>query len=326
MRVLVTGGAGYVGSHAVQALIESGHTAIVLDTLECGHKEAVLDAELIVGNVNDTKLVTGILNERKIDCVMHFAASAEVGESMENPMKYYLNNTASTLSLLSSMISCGVYHFIFSSTAATYGEPNITPIPEDLQKQPVNVYGHSKLQTEEQCAWLSKLTKFRYIAFRYFNACGAHPTKPIGEAHQPESHLIPIVLQVPLGKRESVKIMGTDYSTHDGTCIRDYIHVCDLANAHVIGMEYLINGGKSDAFNLGTCQGYSVREIIETARQVTGLPIRADDAPRRAGDPPFLVAKSDKAKSVLGWSPRCSDLKTILSTAWKWHREHPNGF
>jgi UDP-glucose 4-epimerase len=326
MNVLVTGGAGYVGSHAVAALQEAGHTPIVLDTLELGHKEAVRGAELVVGDVADGELIEKVLGKFEIECVMHFAAYAEVGESMVEPMKYYANNTLATLSLLNSMFECGVKKFIFSSTAATYGEPEVVPIAEDIAKTPINVYGHSKLQTEEACAWLSRQTDFRYAAFRYFNACGAHRSGEIGEAHQPESHLIPLVLQVPLGQRAAIKIFGSDYATPDGTCVRDYIHVSDLASAHVMGIDYLMRGGDSTAMNLGTGHGYSVKEIIETAREVTGHAIPAEEADRRAGDPPTLVAKADRARELLGWAPRESDLKTIIASAWNWHKSHPGGY
>lgn len=326
MNVLVTGGAGYVGSHAVAALREAGHTPIILDTLEIGNREAVQNEELIVGNTADRDLVTRVIKEFGIKTVMHFAAYTEVGESMTKPMKYYMNNTHATMRLLDAMISCGVNQFIFSSTAATYGQPETSPIAEDIRKEPINVYGHSKLATEEVCVWLSKQTDFRYVAFRYFNACGAHPSGKIGEAHRPESHLIPLILQVPLGQRESIKIFGTDYPTPDGTCIRDYIHVSDLAEAHVRGMEYLQGGGSSASINLGTGHGYSVREIINVARKVTGHAIPAVETERRAGDPPSLVAKADRAAEVLGWKASRSDLNTIVSSAWLWHKNHPNGY
>ncbi len=326
MNVLVTGGAGYVGSHAVAALRRAGHTPVVIDTLELGHAAAVRGAELVIGNIADEELVARVLEEFRIDCVMHFAAYAEVGESMAEPMKYYANNTMATLRLLETMLRGGVTRFVFSSTAATYGEPAAMPIDEEAPKAPINVYGHSKLQTEETCAWLSRQADFRYVAFRYFNACGAHPEEPIGEAHEPESHLIPLVLRVPLGQRESIRIFGTDYPTPDGTCVRDYIHVSDLADAHVKGIAYLEQGGESGAMNLGTGSGYSVRQIIEVAREVTGHAIPAEEVARRPGDPPELVAEAEKAKTLLGWTPARSDLKTIIASAWKWHREHPRGY
>ncbi len=326
MNVLVTGGAGYVGSHAVAALREAGHTPIVLDTLEHGNRAAIHDAELVVGNLADRDLVTRVLKEFSVECVMHFAAYIEVGESMSEPMKYYTNNTAATLSLLHSMMNTGVMRFIFSSTAAVYGEPKTVPIPEDIAKAPINVYGHSKLQTEEACEWLSRLTGFRFGALRYFNACGAHRSGTIGEARKHESHLIPLILQVPLGKREHIKIYGTDYPTPDGTCVRDYIHVSDLGRAHVKAMEHLADGGDSIQLNLGTGKGYSVRQIIDKAREVTGHPIPAVETPRRAGDPPELVARADRAREILGWEPTESDLDSIVSSAWNWHKNHPNGY
>ncbi len=326
MNVLVTGGAGYVGSHAVAALDEAGHQPVVIDTLENGHAKAVGDAELIIGDIADADLVKRVLDEFAIQTVMHFAAYAEVGESMAAPMKYYANNTLATLRLLQAMRASGVKRFIFSSTAAVYGEPDTGPIPEEAAKNPINVYGHSKLQTEETCAWLSRQTDFRYVSLRYFNACGAHPSGRLGEDHDPETHLIPLVLQVALGQRPDIRIFGADYPTPDGTCVRDYIHVSDLADAHLRAMEYLLDGGESVALNLGTGQGYSVRAIVETARQVTGHPLPAVETKRRAGDPPELVAKADKARDVLGWTPTRSGLENIIATAWKWHQEHPDGY
>ncbi|MBN2711475.1 MAG: UDP-glucose 4-epimerase GalE [Planctomycetes bacterium] len=326
MNVLVAGGAGYVGSHAVAALQESGHTPIVLDTLELGHREACRDAELVVGDTADYDLVTHVLKEFEIDTVMHFAAYSRVGESMEEPLKYYINNVVGTLKLIQAMMDTGVKRFIFSSTAATYGEPEKMPIEESITKCPINVYGHSKLEVEEACQWLSKTSDFKYVAFRYFNACGAHKSGEVGEDHEVETHLIPLILQVPMGKREAISIFGTDYDTPDGTCIRDYIHVSDLADAHVRGIDYLVKGGESGAMNLGTGSGYSVRQIIDAARKVTGQEIKAVEAPRRAGDPSELVARADKANNALGWKPVQSDLETIIGSAWLWHKNHPNGY
>lgn len=326
MKVLVAGGAGYIGSHAVRALLDAGHTPIVLDSLENGHAEAVPDAELIHGNVMDHELVSRVCRQFSIDAVMHFAAYIEVGESMADPMRYFANNTMAVMSLLKTMRANGIETFIFSSTAAVYGQPERVPITEDEPKKPINVYGHSKWMVEEACGWLAKLTGFRYAALRYFNACGAHPSGLIGEDHKPESHLIPLILQVPLGKRESIAIYGEDYDTPDGTCVRDYIHVCDLASAHVAAMEHLARGGESGAFNLGTGHGYSVREIIDCARRVTGHPVPATVAPRRAGDPARLVADPGKAAKVLGWKAKGSDLESIVTSAWRWHSSHPNGY
>ncbi len=326
MKVLVTGGAGYIGSHALAALREAGHEAVALDTLESGNAPAVLDSELVIGDVSDVDLVARVLQEFEIDTVMHFAAYVEVGESMQDPMKYYVNNTLGSLQLLRTLWACGVRRFIFSSTAAVYGDPESVPIPEDAPTHPINAYGHGKLQTEEICSWMARQTDFRYAALRYFNACGAHPELEIGEARAHETHLIPLVLEVPLGQRERITIFGTDYPTPDGTCIRDYIHVCDLADAHVAAMEHLARGGDSVVCNLGTGHGYSVREIIETARKVTGHPIPAEETPRRPGDPPRLVAGVERARTLFGWEPTRSDLATIIQTAWDWHREHPDGF
>ena len=275
MNVLVAGGAGYIGSHAVVALLEAGHTPIVLDTLENGHAESVPDAELICGNVMDHELVSRVCRQFSIEAVIDFAAYSDIGESMVDPMRYFANNSMAVMSLLKTMHESGVETFIFSSTAAVYGQPERVPIAEDELKKPINVYGHSKVVVEDVCEWLAKLTGFRYVALRYFNACGAHPSGTIGEDHKPESHLIPLILQVPLGKREGISICGEDYDTPDGTCIRDYVHVCDLASAHVKALEHLVRGGESGKFNLGAGRGYSVREIIECARKVTGHAIPA---------------------------------------------------
>lgn len=257
---------------------------------------------------------------------MHFAAYIEVGESMVDPLRYYINNSMSTLAFIRNLVEGGVKTLIFSSTAAVYGQPEKTPITEDTQKIPVNVYGHSKLLVEEALTWLSRQSDFRYAALRYFNACGAHPSGLIGEDHRPESHLIPLILQVPLGKRERVSIYGEDYDTPDGTCVRDYIHVTDLARAHIRAMEYLSSGGESGSFNLGTGQGYSVREIIDCARRITSHPIPADSVARREGDPPRLVADPSRAKAVLNWQAEASSLESIVASAWKWHSGHPRGY
>lgn len=326
MNILVTGGAGYVGSHSVRELLDAKHRVTVLDTLEKGHLRACRGAEFVMGDTADTELTTAILEQRQIECVMHFAASMEVGESMTSPEKYYANNTAATARLLRSCINKGVKKFIFSSTCAIYGTPESLPLVEDTPKHPESVYGHTKLQTEEMLAWMSRQTDFRYVALRYFNACGAHASGDIGEAHNPESHLIPLTLQVAQGTREAIKIFGTDYPTADGTCIRDYVHVSDLARAHIAAMHYLGDGGESSAFNVGTGNGYSVREIIDTCRAVTGHAIPAIEEPRRAGDPAALYANPDKIRSVLGWKPVESDLDTIIQSAWKWHKANPNGY
>lgn len=326
MNVLVTGGAGYIGSHAALALLEAGHSPVVLDSLEHGHAEAVLDAELIHGNVLDHELVSRAIRQFGIEAVMHFAAYIEVGESMADPMKYFANNTMSVLSLLKTMLENGVARFVFSSTAAVYGQPETVPVAEDSPLRPLSVYGHSKLMVEQACSWLARQTGFRYAALRYFNACGAHPSGRIGEDHRPESHLVPLVLQAALGKRDGVSIFGDDYDTPDGTCVRDYVHVWDLARAHVKAMERLVGGGASGAFNLGTGGGFSVREIIDCARRVTGRAIPATVEPRRPGDPAILVADPGRAAAELGWKAENSGLDAIMSTAWNWHSRHPEGY
>lgn len=326
MNVLVAGGAGYIGSHTVVALLEAGHVPIVLDSLENGHSEAVVEAELIYGNVLDHELVSRVCRQFEIEAVMNFAAYIEVGESMSEPMKYYANNTMAVLSLLKTIQENGVERFIFSSTAAVYGQPEKIPIAETAPTLPVNVYGHSKLMVEEALSWLAKQGKLQYAALRYFNACGAHPSGRIGEDHRPESHLIPLILRVALGKMEHISIFGDDYDTPDGTCIRDYVHVCDIAKAHVRALEYLERGGESGSFNLGSGGGFSVREVIEAARKVTGHPIPEKILPRRPGDPASLVADPGRAGKTFGWKTRQSTLDEIMSTAWAWHSSHPDGY
>jgi UDP-glucose 4-epimerase len=320
VTVLVTGGAGYVGSHAVKALRERGIPCLILDDLSRGHRELALDCELVVGNVGNAELVARVLKERKVTAVMHFAAYAYVGESTENPSLYYANNVGATLSLLECMRAAGVGMFVFSSTCATYGVPEASPITEDHPQRPVNPYGATKLMVERILADFGSAYGLRSIAFRYFNAAGADPAGEIGEVHEPETHLIPIVLQTALGQRAGVQVFGTDYPTPDGTAIRDYIHVSDLAEAHVLGLRWLMDGGRSEVFNLGNGNGFSVRAVIDAAARVTGRPIASKDAPRRAGDPPALVGSAAKARQLLGWQPRFADLETILETAWKWER------
>lgn len=326
MNVLVAGGAGYIGSHTVMSLLEAGHRPVVLDTLEHGHAEAVVDAPLVRGDVLDAELVARTFREHRIDAVMHFAAYIEVGESMNKPMRYYANNTMAVLSLLNTMQENGIDRFIFSSTAAVYGQPERVPIPEDAPKAPINVYGHTKLLVEETCGWLARQGGLRFAALRYFNACGAHASGRIGEDHRPESHLIPIILQVALGKREKIAIFGDDYDTPDGTCIRDYVHVSDIARAHVMALEYLDRGGEPGSFNLGSGQGFSVLEVVEKARRVTGKAIPVESKPRRAGDPARLVADPAKAEKTFGWKTKSSDLDTIVASAWAWHSRHPEGY
>ena len=327
MRLLVLGGAGYIGSHTALELIKKGHEVIVVDNLVTGYEKAVPDkAVFYQGDIRNLEFLDNLFKKEKIDAVIHFAAYSLVGESVTNPLKYYDNNLYGTKVLLEAMIKNNVNKIVFSSTAATYGEPENIPILESDRTCPTNPYGETKLAMEKMFHWASKAHGLNYVSLRYFNACGADATGQIGEAHNPESHLIPLVLQVPNGKRESVSIYGTDYDTPDGTCIRDYIHVTDLAQAHILAVEYLARGGESDIFNLGNGVGYSVREVIETARSVTGHPIPATEVPRRAGDPARLVASGEKAKKVLGWEPEIKKLDDIIASAWKWHRAHPNGY
>lgn len=327
MRILVLGGAGYIGSHTVYELVDAGYEVIVIDNLLTGFKEAVHpQAKFYEGDIRDKIFLDNILSKEKIDGVIHFAASSQVGESMKNPLKYYNNNLCGTEVLLESMVEHGIDKIVFSSTAATYGEPESIPILETARTLPTNCYGETKLSMEKMFKWISKAHNLRYVSLRYFNACGAHPNGKIGEAHNPETHLIPLVLQVPNGKREYISVFGNDYDTKDGTCVRDYIHVNDLAQAHILAMEYLSKGGESNIFNLGNGVGFTVKEVIETARKVTNhtIPIREEE--RRAGDPSVLIASSEKARKVLGWKPQYADLETIISTAWKWHVNNPDGY
>lgn len=326
MSILVTGGAGYIGSHTVVKLLSHGEEVVVLDNLKTGHREAVLGGTLIEGDIRDGKLLDRLFREHEIEAVIHFAASSLVGESVVKPLDYYDNNLIGTYSLLSAMVRHGVKRIVFSSTAATYGEPQRIPIEEEDETHPTNPYGETKLAMEKMFRWCDEAYGVKSISLRYFNAAGAHPDAIIGEDHQPETHLIPLILQVPLGKRESIQIFGTDYPTHDGTPIRDYIHVMDLAEAHYLALEKLRHEEKSDVYNLGNGQGYSVREVIETARRVTGHMIPAEEKGRRAGDPAVLVASSEKARRELGWRPVHQSLEEIVASAWEWHRTHPNGF
>lgn len=327
MKVLVLGGAGYIGSHTVSELIDAGEEVVIADNLETGHIEAVhKDATFYQGDTRDRAFVDSVFEKEKIDGVIHFAANSLVGESMTDPLKYYDNNLNGTKVLLQSMVAHGVDKIVFSSTAATYGEPESIPILETDRTEPTNPYGETKLSMEKMMKWTGVAHGLRYVALRYFNACGAHVGGHIGEAHSPESHLIPLILQVPNGQREAINIFGDDYDTKDGTCVRDYIHVTDLAQAHILAMKYLMDGKESDVFNLGNGVGFTVKEVIEAARRVTGHPIPAVVAPRRGGDPAKLIASSAKAKEVLGWKPEHADLEEIIETAWNWHKNHPNGF
>ncbi len=327
MTILVLGGAGYIGSHTVYELIDNGEDVVIIDNLLTGHEEAVHPkARFYKGDIRDKEFLDSVFKKEKIDAVIHFAASSLVGESMEKPLKYYDNNLCGTKILLDSMVEHGIDKIVFSSTAAVYGEPERIPILETDKTEPTNTYGETKLSMEKMFKWIGKAHGLRYVSLRYFNACGAHVSGKIGEDHNPESHLIPLILQVPNGKREFISIFGEDYQTKDGTCIRDYIHVTDLAQAHILAVKYLQNGGKSDIFNLGNGIGFSVKEVIETARKVTQNAIPAKVTPRRAGDPAKLIASSDKAKKVLGWKPQHAELDEIISTAWNWHKNHPDGF
>lgn len=326
-KILVLGGAGYIGSHTVYELIDEGFQVVVADNLETGHRKAVHpSAKLYVGDIRDRAFLEGIFRSEKIDAVVHFAAYSVVGESMADPLKYYANNVGGTQVLLSAMVRNGVDKIVFSSTAATYGEPKRIPILETDPAEPTNAYGATKLAMEQMFKWTSVAHGIRYTSLRYFNACGAHPSGYIGEDHSPETHLIPIVLQTANGTRPEIKVFGTDYPTKDGSCVRDYVHVCDLAQAHVKALRYLFNGGPNDIFNLGNGVGFTVHEVIKAAEEVIGHQIPTVLAERRAGDPAVLVASSDKAKTVLGWEPHYESIHTILETAWRWHRAHPNGF
>ncbi len=327
MTILVLGGAGYIGSHTVYELIDNGEDVAVIDNLLTGHEEAVHPkARFYKGDIRDREFLDEVLKKEKPDAVIHFAACSLVGESMEKPLKYYDNNLCGTKILLDSMVANGIDKIVFSSTAATYGEPERIPILETDKTEPTNTYGETKLSMEKMFKWVGKAHGLRYVSLRYFNACGAHNSGIIGEDHNPESHLIPLILQVPNGKREFISIYGDDYDTKDGTCVRDYIHVTDLAQAHILAVKYLQNGNKSEIFNLGNGIGFTVKEVIDTARKVTAHPIPAKITPRRGGDPAQLIASSEKAKEILGWKPEHNSLEEIISTAWNWHKNHPNGF
>ncbi|WFR55267.1 UDP-glucose 4-epimerase GalE [Anaerocolumna sp. AGMB13025] len=327
MTVLVLGGAGYIGSHTVYELIDQGQDVVVVDNLETGYKEAVHEkARFYQGDIRNRSFIDSVFEQEKIDAVIHFAANSLVGESMTNPLKYYDNNLCGTKVLLESMVAHDIKKIVFSSTAATYGEPDRVPILETDKTEPTNTYGETKLSMEKMFKWVDKAHGLRYVSLRYFNACGAHKSGTIGEAHNPESHLIPLILQVPNGKRESISVYGDDYDTKDGTCIRDYIHVTDLAAAHILAVKYLMEGKESNIFNLGNGVGFTVNEVIDAARKITASPIPAVVTPRRAGDPAKLIASSEKAKTVLGWKPQYEDIEEIIADAWKWHKSHPNGY
>jgi UDP-glucose 4-epimerase len=321
--ILVTGGAGYIGSHTVLALKQAGYEVVILDNLVYGHRdlvEKVLQVELIEGDTSDRLLLDDLFQSRNIAAVMHFSAYAYVGESVTDPAKYYRNNVLGTLTLLEAMLAANVKKFVFSSTCATYGVPQFVPIPETHPQDPINPYGATKLMVERILSDFDVAYGFKSVRFRYFNAAGADPSGSLGEDHNPETHLIPLVLMTALGKREFISIFGTDYPTPDGTCIRDYIHVSDLADAHILGLEYLLKGGDSEVFNLGNGSGFSVREVIAAAQEVTGKVISVQECDRRAGDPPSLIGTSEKARKTLGWQPKYPDIKDIVAHAWQWHQ------
>lgn len=325
MNVLLTGGAGYIGSHVVRALRQAGHTCVVYDNLCKGNARSVSGCETIVADVADGPALEKAFRIHAIEAVIHLAAYIEAGESVEHPDRYFHNNTRIGLTLLDAMRRCGVRNLVFSSTAAVYGTPSRVPIEETDRLEPINPYGASKLCVEYMLRAYAAAYGLAVVSLRYFNVAGAHPDGDIGEAHRPETHLIPLILQVPLGRRREVKIFGEDYDTPDGTCIRDYIHVCDLAEAHVLALR-VMQPGRVNCYNLGNGEGFSVRQVIETCRQVTGSPIPAVSAPRRPGDPPRLVASSRKAMAELAWRPKFPDLATIVAHAWAWHHNHPDGY
>jgi UDP-glucose 4-epimerase len=324
--VLVTGGLGYVGSHAVKLLVDRGEHVVAYDDLSYGHLGAAAGSVPVVGDIGDYDKLMGVFREHKVDSVMHFAAFASVPDSVADPQKYYLNNVARSLDLIRAMLDSGIRVMIFSSSAATFGEPETVPIPEDHRKSPTNPYGRTKLMLEEILAEYDHAYGLKSVSLRYFNASGADPDGVVGEDHKPEHHLIPIVLEAALGKREQVVIAGDDWGTPDGTCIRDYVHVTDLGHAHLLALDSLRNGGPTAVYNMGNGSGYSVKEVIDCARRVSGVDIRTSIGPRRPGDPARLVASSEKIKRELGWKPRFADLETIISTAWNWHKSHPEGY
>lgn len=325
MNVLVCGGAGYIGSNMVALLTHQGHTPIVYDNLSKGHKAAIDQVQFVQGDLADYDLLVHTLRQHKIEAVMHFAAFIEVGESVNEPLRYYHNNVCNTHTVLSAMEAAGVNKFVFSSTAATYGMPAEVPITETLVKNPINPYGETKWASERMCHWQAQTGKLNYAALRYFNACGAGQNGTIGEDHRPESHLIPLIIQAAMGKREDIKIFGTDYDTPDGTCIRDYIHIEDLCRAHLLALDKL-DAESELVYNLGNGNGYSVREVIDTVKAVSGKDFKVTEMDRRAGDPAVLTANPAKANQELGWTTTFPNLSTIVETAWKFHTDHPNGY
>ncbi|MBD8086225.1 UDP-glucose 4-epimerase GalE [Limosilactobacillus urinaemulieris] len=327
MAILVAGGAGYIGSHMVKDLVEHGQDVVVADNLSTGHRDAINPkAKFYEGDIRDRKFLDKIFDNENIEAVVHFAAFSIVPESMSKPLKYFDNNTGGMITLLEAMRDHNIKYIVFSSTAATYGVPEHMPIKETDPQNPINPYGLSKLMMEKMMHWADKAYGIKFVALRYFNVAGAAPDGTIGEDHGPETHLVPIILQVAQGKRDELSIFGDDYNTPDGTNVRDYVHVMDLADAHILAIKYLEAGNESNAFNLGSSTGFSNKQMLEAAREVTGEPIPAKIAPRRPGDPDSLVAASDKARNVLGWDPKYDDVHDIIATAWKWHSTHPKGY
>lgn len=325
--ILVCGGAGYVGSHMVRALVERGEETLVIDNFRTGYKAAVHpEAVFCEGDIRNRRDLDGIFSRYSVDAVIHFAASTQVGESVQKPLEYFNNNVMGMQTLLEAMAAHGVGTLVFSSSAAVYGDPASVPVTEDAPLFPTSPYGETKRMMEEMMRWVGPACNIRSVSLRYFNVAGAVADGSLGEAHVPESHLIPLILQVPLGRRDHITVFGDDYDTPDGTCIRDYIHVTDLTDAHLLAVDHLRRGGKSDVFNLGNGEGFSVREVISTAEAVVGRPIPSVIAERRAGDPARLVASSAKAEAVLGWKPSRSGLENIIATAWNWHVKHPDGY
>lgn len=327
MSVLVLGGAGYIGSHAVYQLIDQNKKVVVIDNLQTGHEKALhSDVIFYKGDIRNRQFLRDVFNQEQINTVIHFAANSLVGESMIHPLEYYDNNVYGTQTVLQVMAEFDVKSIIFSSTAATYGEPNVFPITEEMRTNPTNPYGETKLAMEKMMKWTELAYGINYVSLRYFNVAGARETGEIGEDHDPETHLIPIVLQAALGQREEITIFGTDYDTPDGTCVRDYIHVEDLIDAHLLALDYLQSGGRSNIFNLGSAEGFSVKEIIKVARKVTNRSIPIVVGERRIGDPSKLIAGSEKAKSALGWNPQRTSIYQIVEDAWRWHVNNPNGY
>ena len=327
MSILVCGGAGYIGSHTVHELINQNKDVIIVDNLQTGHMKAVNEkAKFYKGDIRDSEFLDKVFSENNIEAIIHFAANSLVGESMEKPLLYFNNNVYGMQILLESMVKHNIKNIVFSSTAAVYGEPKKIPILEDDETNPTNTYGETKLTMEKMMKWVNKAYGITYVSLRYFNACGAIQDGSIGEDHFPESHLIPLILQVPLKKRDAITVFGEDYETPDGTCIRDYIHVLDLADAHIKAVEYLQKGNESNIFNLGNGVGFSVKEMIDSAKEATNEEIKVVIGARRAGDPAKLIASNEKAKKILGWEPKYTDVKDVISTAWGWHKNHPDGY